>query len=62
LEARITQEEVADALDWSLSKVIRIEKGSVGVSTNDLKAVLRLYQVTDPGRTDELVALARAGR
>jgi transcriptional regulator with XRE-family HTH domain len=62
LAARITQEEVADALDWSLSKVIRIEKGSVGVSTNDLKAVLRLYQVTDPGRTDELVALARAGR
>jgi transcriptional regulator with XRE-family HTH domain len=62
LEMGLTQEQVADAMDWSLSKVIRIENGSVGISTNDLKAILRLYKVTDAERMDELVALAKAGR
>jgi transcriptional regulator with XRE-family HTH domain len=61
-EAQLTQEQVAEAMDWSLSKVIRIENGSVGISTNDLKALLRLYKVIDTERTDELVALAKAGR
>jgi transcriptional regulator with XRE-family HTH domain len=61
-EAQLTQEQVAEAMDWSLSKVIRIENGTVGISTNDLKALLRHYKVTDAGRTDEFVALARAGR
>ena len=49
-------------MDWSLSKVIRIEAGSVGISTNDLKALLRHYQFVDPERIDELIALARAAR
>ena len=48
-------------MDWSLSKVIRIEAGNVGIQTNDLKALLRYYQV-DPERTDEFVVLARAAR
>jgi transcriptional regulator with XRE-family HTH domain len=61
-EAQLTQEQVAEAMDWSLSKVIRIENGSVGISTNDLKALLRHYKIVDVERTDELVALARAGR
>jgi transcriptional regulator with XRE-family HTH domain len=62
LEAGLTQEQVAVAMDWSLSKVIRIEAGSVGISANDLRALLRHYQIADPGRTDELVALAQAAR
>jgi Domain of unknown function (DUF5753) len=49
-------------MDWSLSKIIRIETGAVGVSTNDLRALLALYKVHDPGRTNELVELARASR
>lgn len=49
-------------MDWSLSKIIRIETGAVGVSTNDLKALLRLYEIRDSDRTDELVELARASR
>ena len=61
-EAGLTQEQVAAAMDWSLSKVIRIEAGHVGISTNDLKALLRHYQITDPDRTEELAALARAAR
>ena len=60
-QAALTQEQVAENLDWSLSKVIRIESGSVGVSTTDLKALLTLYGVSD-GRIDELVELARLAR
>jgi transcriptional regulator with XRE-family HTH domain len=61
-DAGLTQEQVAAAMDWSLSKLIRIEAGSVGISTNDLKALLRHYQLDDPEVTSELVALARAAR
>jgi hypothetical protein len=49
-------------MDWSLSKVIRIETGAVRISTNDLKALLSLYGIDDRDRTDELVELARASR
>jgi hypothetical protein len=49
-------------MDWSLSKIIRIETGAVGISTNDLKALLSLYKIHDSERTDELVELARASR
>src|SRR5690242_20043852 len=49
-------------MDWSLSKVIRIETGAVGISTNDLKALLHLYAVHDADRIDELTELARASR
>lgn len=58
----LTQEQVANEMDWSLSKVIRIEKGDVGISTNDLRALLRLYEVTDSDRVNGLIALARSGR
>jgi transcriptional regulator with XRE-family HTH domain len=61
-DAGLTQEQVADAMDWSLSKVIRIEAGSVGISTNDLKALIRCYRPDDPDMTSELVTLARAAR
>jgi transcriptional regulator with XRE-family HTH domain len=57
-----TQEQVAVALDWSPSKVIRIENGSVRVSTTDLKAMLDQYQVVEESRIAELVALARGSR
>lgn len=58
----LTQEQVANEMDWSLSKVIRIEKGDVGISTNDLRALLQLYDVTDKDRVSALVGLARSGR
>jgi transcriptional regulator with XRE-family HTH domain len=58
----LTQEQVAEAMDWSLSKVIRIETGGVGISTSDLRQLLLLYQVTDPNEVSELVELARVGR
>lgn len=62
LEAGLTQDQVASAMDWSLSKLIRIENGTVGISTNDLKAMLAHYKITDEARTAELLALSRASR
>lgn len=61
-EAKLTQDQVAQAMDWSLSKVIRIETGAVGVSTNDLRALLDLYGIRDSAQTNELIELARASR
>ncbi|MGH3978879.1 MAG: helix-turn-helix domain-containing protein [Pseudonocardiaceae bacterium] len=60
--AGLKQAEVARAMDWSPSKLIRIEKGDVGVSTNDLKALLSHYGVKDKGRVNGLLELARAAR
>jgi transcriptional regulator with XRE-family HTH domain len=62
LDAGQTQGEVAAAMDWSLSKVIRIEAGTVGISTNDLKALLRHYKIVDPDHVNELIALGRTAR
>jgi transcriptional regulator with XRE-family HTH domain len=61
-EARLTQDQVAKAMDWSLSKIIRIETGAVGISTNDLRALLSLYGIDNADRTNELIELARASR
>jgi transcriptional regulator with XRE-family HTH domain len=61
-EADLTQEQVATEMDWSLSKIIRIEKGSVRISTNDLRAVLSLYGVPAGERVTELVELARSAK
>ena len=60
--ADLTQDQVAQAMDWSISKIIRIETGAVNVSTNDLKALLNLYNILDPDRTSQLIELARAAR
>lgn len=60
--ASLTQEQVVRELDWSLSKLIRIETGAVGVSTTDLRALLQLYGITDSDRVTELTEIARASR
>lgn len=60
--AGLTQEQVACEMDWSTSKIIRIEAGAVNVSPIDVRALLRLYGVADQRRIDELVSLARAAR
>jgi transcriptional regulator with XRE-family HTH domain len=61
-DAGLTQEQVAAAMDWSLSKVIRIEGGTVGISTNDLKALLAYYQIADDDTVLHLIGLARGAR
>jgi transcriptional regulator with XRE-family HTH domain len=62
LKRDLTQDQVAKAMDWSLSKMNRIEKAKTGISTNDLKALLPFYGITDEKRTKELLDLARASR
>jgi transcriptional regulator with XRE-family HTH domain len=58
----VTQRQIADALDWSPSKVTRIETGSVSISVTDLRALLGYYGVADCGVVDGLVDLARRSR
>jgi transcriptional regulator with XRE-family HTH domain len=60
-QADLQQGEVAKRLDWSASKLIRIENGSVGISVTDLRALIAHYDVPD-GDVDRLVKMARATR
>jgi transcriptional regulator with XRE-family HTH domain len=60
--AGFTQDQVAAEMEWSLSKIIRIEAGTVGVSPIDTRALLKLYGVTEQRRIDELVTFARSTR
>ncbi|MFS8099462.1 helix-turn-helix domain-containing protein [Lentzea alba] len=59
---RFTQKHVAERLEWSVSKIIRIENGTSKVGVTDLKALLHLYGVTDTEEVDSLLDEARASR
>lgn len=61
-QAKLTQAQVADEMDWSVSKVIRIETGAVGLSIVDLRALLQLYGVEDRDAIDALVDMGKASR
>ncbi|MFJ9560286.1 helix-turn-helix transcriptional regulator [Streptomyces fuscichromogenes] len=58
----LAQREAASELDWSLSKVIRIEAGQVSLSVTDLQALLRLYEVTDDAVVQDLEQAARGSK
>jgi transcriptional regulator with XRE-family HTH domain len=60
--AGFAQRDVAAAMDWSLSKLLRIETGAVSITTNDLKALLAHYRITEPTRVLSLLDIARAAR
>lgn len=62
LKKDLTQEQVANAMYWSLSKMNRIEKAKSSISVNDLRVLLPLYGITDKRHTEELVFLARQAR
>jgi transcriptional regulator with XRE-family HTH domain len=57
-----TQRQIAEALDWSPSKVTRIESGAVSLSVTDLRALLDYYGIADDALVDRLVDLARRSR
>jgi transcriptional regulator with XRE-family HTH domain len=61
-QAERQQQDVADTMDWSVSKLIRIENATVSVSTNDLKALLNEYDVSDSEVIAELIGMAKEGR
>jgi len=62
LKKELTQEQVAEAMEWSLSKMNRIEKAKSSISVNDLKVLLPFYGITKKEKVDELVAMAKAAR
>ncbi|MER5886356.1 helix-turn-helix transcriptional regulator [Streptomyces sp. NPDC001941] len=61
-EAGLTQADACAALEWSLSKVLRIEAGSVSLTVTDLRAMLQLYGVTDPADVADLETAARGSK
>ncbi len=60
-ELGLTGEEVADTLQWSASKISRIETYRTGVKSADLGKLLDVYGVP-PEHRDELLALTREPR
>jgi transcriptional regulator with XRE-family HTH domain len=58
----MTQGQVAEEMEWSLSKVMRIEKGEVGISVSDLRGLLGVLEITDPAEVKSLLDDARAAR
>jgi transcriptional regulator with XRE-family HTH domain len=60
--ANLTQLEVAEQMEWSLSKVIRIENGDVRISPNDLRPLLTLLNIKDRATVADLLAFAKVAR
>jgi transcriptional regulator with XRE-family HTH domain len=56
----LTCQQVADALDWSLSKVSRMETGVRGLLPDDVAAMLGYLEAPAKVR-DELLAMVRDG-
>jgi transcriptional regulator with XRE-family HTH domain len=61
-KAELTQKQVAEALYWSPSKMIRIEQGTVRITPTDLQALLNLYGVSDPAVVADLIMMARESK
>jgi transcriptional regulator with XRE-family HTH domain len=61
-EKGLTQQQVADKLQWSREKVGRIETASNSVSPPDVRRLLHLYEVVDTNVLDELEQRAEAAQ
>jgi transcriptional regulator with XRE-family HTH domain len=62
IKAKLSQKTAAEELVWSISKIVRIEQGTVPVAPTDVRAMLHLYQVTDEAQVNRLVELAKQAR
>jgi len=58
----MTQEQVAGNLEWSASKLIRVEGGHSSITKVDLGALLQQYGVTSESQQERLQALNRGAR
>jgi transcriptional regulator with XRE-family HTH domain len=58
----LTQEQVAADLEWSPSKLIRVEGGQSKITKVDLNALLTSYGVTSESHRERLQALNRVAR
>jgi transcriptional regulator with XRE-family HTH domain len=61
-ERGLTQEQVAQDLDWSPSKLIRVEGGRSSVTKVDLDALLTEYGISSESHRERLQALNRGAR
>jgi len=61
-ESGLTQEQVASALEWSPSKLIRVEGGKSSITKVDLDALLTQYGVTSESIRERLHLLNRGAR
>jgi transcriptional regulator with XRE-family HTH domain len=61
-EKGLTQEQVAGDLDWSPSKLIRVEGGRSSITKVDLDALLNRYGITSESHRERLQALNRGAR
>jgi len=61
-ERGLTQAQVASSLDWSASKVIRLEGGGSSITMVDLGALLSQYGVRSAAERERLQALNRGAR
>jgi transcriptional regulator with XRE-family HTH domain len=61
-ESGLTQEQVAAELEWSPSKLIRVEGGRSSITKVDLDALLTRYGVTSESTRERLQALNRGAR
>lgn len=62
LEKKLTQKAAAASLVWSVSKIVRIEQGTVPIAPTDVMVMLQLYGVSDRAVVDQLVNLAKEAR
>jgi transcriptional regulator with XRE-family HTH domain len=61
-DSGLTQEQVAADLEWSPSKLIRVEGGRSSITKTDLDALLNEYGVTSESTRERLQALNRGAR
>src|SRR5262245_13547092 len=60
--AGLTCEQVGERLDYSGTRISRIETGRLGVRPNGVRELLDVYGVTDEATREALIALARDAR
>lgn len=60
-QRNLTAEEIAARLDWSQSKISRIETAKIGVRPSDVRLLLELYGVNETHR-GEILSLAQAAQ
>jgi transcriptional regulator with XRE-family HTH domain len=61
-DSGLTQEQVAQNLDWSPSKLIRVEGGRSSITKVDLDALLKEYGISSESHRERLQALNRGAR
>ena len=60
--AGLSQEAVAERLDWHPTQLMRIETGRTAPHPNDVRLMVEIYGLTDPDQVTALVKLARDAR